>query len=83
MRKCFCFSIIANFCEKGTSGIYTFGRIAVGRYGPSLQTCDKDTLNGIFFPKNPLCLDIRISMLSHTNSTNVESLVVGRLHSFS
>nr|XP_020039353.1 adhesion G-protein coupled receptor G7 [Castor canadensis] len=36
---------IANFCEKGTSGIYTFGRIAVGRYGPSLQTCDKDTLN--------------------------------------
>uniref|UniRef100_G1P0R3 Adhesion G-protein coupled receptor G7 n=1 Tax=Myotis lucifugus TaxID=59463 RepID=G1P0R3_MYOLU len=36
---------IVNFCENSTDGNFTFGKIAVGRYGPSLETCGKDTLN--------------------------------------
>ncbi|XP_047420919.1 adhesion G-protein coupled receptor G7 [Sciurus carolinensis] len=36
---------IANFCENSTYMSFTFGRIPVGRYGTSLQTCDKNTLN--------------------------------------
>lgn len=36
---------IANFCENSTYMSYTFARIPVGRYGPSLQTCDKNTPN--------------------------------------
>ncbi|XP_059543979.1 adhesion G-protein coupled receptor G7 isoform X2 [Myotis daubentonii] len=36
---------IVNFCENSTDRNFTFGKIAVGRYGPSLETCGKDTLN--------------------------------------
>ncbi|XP_036098162.1 adhesion G-protein coupled receptor G7 [Molossus molossus] len=36
---------IANFCGNSTSGNLTFDEITVGRYGPSLQTCDKNTPN--------------------------------------
>ncbi|XP_045396350.1 adhesion G-protein coupled receptor G7 isoform X1 [Lemur catta] len=40
-RRC----TIANFCENSTYMGLNFSRIAVGRYGPSLQTCGKDTPN--------------------------------------
>lgn len=36
---------IANFCENSTFEGFTFGRIPVGRYGPSLQTCGPNTVN--------------------------------------
>uniref|UniRef100_A0A8C9Q010 Adhesion G-protein coupled receptor G7 n=1 Tax=Spermophilus dauricus TaxID=99837 RepID=A0A8C9Q010_SPEDA len=36
---------IANFCENSTYMNFTFARIPVGRYGTSLETCDKNTLN--------------------------------------
>nr|XP_027798993.1 adhesion G-protein coupled receptor G7 [Marmota flaviventris] len=36
---------IANFCENSTYMGFTFARIPVGRYGTSLETCDKNTLN--------------------------------------
>ncbi|XP_007643565.3 adhesion G-protein coupled receptor G7 [Cricetulus griseus] len=36
---------IANFCENSTDMGFTFGRIPVGRYGPSLQTCPEGTVN--------------------------------------
>ncbi|XP_032756204.1 adhesion G-protein coupled receptor G7 [Rattus rattus] len=36
---------IANFCENSTFMGFTFGRIPVGRYGPSLQTCGPNTVN--------------------------------------
>ncbi|XP_011817911.1 PREDICTED: probable G-protein coupled receptor 128, partial [Colobus angolensis palliatus] len=36
---------IANFCENSTYMGFTFARIPVGRYGPSLQTCGKNTPN--------------------------------------
>ncbi|XP_054565921.1 adhesion G-protein coupled receptor G7 [Eptesicus fuscus] len=36
---------IVNFCGNSTYGNFTFGKIAVGRYGPSLETCGKDTPN--------------------------------------
>ncbi|XP_031219986.1 adhesion G-protein coupled receptor G7 isoform X1 [Mastomys coucha] len=40
---------ITNFCENSTykvnGTIFTFARIPVGRYGPSLQTCDPGTAN--------------------------------------
>lgn len=58
--------IPANFCESSTYMNFTFARIPVGRYGTSLQTCDQNTLNGMFFSKNFLSLGIRFSMLSDT-----------------
>ncbi|XP_040606583.1 LOW QUALITY PROTEIN: adhesion G-protein coupled receptor G7 [Mesocricetus auratus] len=36
---------IANFCENSTYMDFTFDRIPVGRYGPSLQTCPAGTVN--------------------------------------
>ncbi|XP_048202460.1 adhesion G-protein coupled receptor G7 [Perognathus longimembris pacificus] len=36
---------IVNFCENSTFQQLTFARIAVGRYGPSLQTCGQNTPN--------------------------------------
>ncbi|XP_057552398.1 adhesion G-protein coupled receptor G7 [Hippopotamus amphibius kiboko] len=36
---------IINFCENSTYEDFTFDRIPVGRYGFSLQTCDKNTVN--------------------------------------
>ncbi|KAK2508038.1 hypothetical protein MC885_016358 [Smutsia gigantea] len=36
---------ITNFCENSTFGDFTFARIPVGRYGTSLQMCDKSTPN--------------------------------------
>uniref|UniRef100_A0A2K6TWX7 Adhesion G-protein coupled receptor G7 n=1 Tax=Saimiri boliviensis boliviensis TaxID=39432 RepID=A0A2K6TWX7_SAIBB len=36
---------MANFCENSTYMNFTFARIPVGRYGPSLETCDKSTPN--------------------------------------
>lgn len=36
---------IANFCENSTALNFTFARIAVGRYGPSLETCGVGTAN--------------------------------------
>lgn len=36
---------IANFCENSTFMDFTFGRIPVGRYGPSSQTCGPNTVN--------------------------------------
>lgn len=36
---------IANFCENSTFMDFTFGKIPVGRYGPSLQTCGPNTVN--------------------------------------
>ncbi|XP_004606877.2 adhesion G-protein coupled receptor G7 [Sorex araneus] len=36
---------IVNFCEGGTSGGFTFGKIPVGRYGSSLEICGEDTAN--------------------------------------
>lgn len=35
----------ANFCENSTYGDFTFDKIAVGRYGPSLQKCGVNTVN--------------------------------------
>ncbi|XP_043748712.1 adhesion G-protein coupled receptor G7 isoform X1 [Cervus elaphus] len=43
---------IINFCENSTYGNFTFNRIPVGRYGSSLQVCDKNTLNA----GNPLAI---------------------------
>ncbi|XP_058151979.1 adhesion G-protein coupled receptor G7 isoform X2 [Dasypus novemcinctus] len=42
--------MITNFCEKSTYGDLTFGRIAVGRHGQSVQTCAENTPNA-GFPK--------------------------------
>ncbi|ELW69972.1 putative G-protein coupled receptor 128 [Tupaia chinensis] len=36
---------IPNFCENSTYENLTFGRITVGKYGPSLQTCGENTKN--------------------------------------
>ncbi|KAM4889428.1 adhesion G-protein coupled receptor G7 [Thomomys bottae] len=36
---------IVNFCENSTYQEFTFARIPVGRYGPSLQTCGEKTPN--------------------------------------
>ncbi|XP_057621649.1 adhesion G-protein coupled receptor G7 [Chionomys nivalis] len=36
---------IANFCENSTALNFTFPRIAVGRYGASLETCGVNTAN--------------------------------------
>lgn len=36
---------IANFCENSTFMNFTFGKIPVGRYGPSFQICGPNTVN--------------------------------------
>lgn len=46
---------IVNFCENSTDGSFTFGKIAVGRYGPSRETCGKDTLNADMPRATRLC----------------------------
>lgn len=66
MKTIFFLFIIANFCEKGTYGNFSFERIPVGRYGSSLQKCGKNTLNGMCFSKHLLCLGIWITLLAHT-----------------
>ncbi|XP_037691521.1 adhesion G-protein coupled receptor G7 isoform X1 [Choloepus didactylus] len=46
---------ITNFCENSTYEGFTFARIPVGRYGPSLQTCEKNTPNAGFPKATRLC----------------------------
>ncbi|XP_042637578.1 adhesion G-protein coupled receptor G7 [Orycteropus afer afer] len=36
---------VINFCEESAFEDFTFKRIPAGRYGPSIQTCEKDTKN--------------------------------------
>ncbi|XP_054433359.1 adhesion G-protein coupled receptor G7 [Pteronotus mesoamericanus] len=36
---------MANFCENSTYANFSFGRIPVGRYGSSFETCEKNTVN--------------------------------------
>ncbi|XP_008568567.1 PREDICTED: probable G-protein coupled receptor 128 [Galeopterus variegatus] len=62
---------IANFCENSTYGSFTFARIPVGRYGPSLQTCDKDTSNA----GNPIA--IRLCSLSTYGNIELQAAKIG------
>uniref|UniRef100_H0VG19 Adhesion G protein-coupled receptor G7 n=1 Tax=Cavia porcellus TaxID=10141 RepID=H0VG19_CAVPO len=62
---------IANFCENSTYKNFTFNRIPVGRYGPSLETCDKNTLNA----GNPIA--IRLCNLSLYGEMQLENATIG------
>ncbi|XP_004636681.1 adhesion G-protein coupled receptor G7 [Octodon degus] len=62
---------IANFCENSTYMGFTFNRIPVGRYGPSLQTCDRDTINA----GHPLA--IRLCSLSLYGEIELQNVIIG------
>ncbi|XP_004593314.2 adhesion G-protein coupled receptor G7 [Ochotona princeps] len=62
---------IANFCENSTYMGYTFARIPVGRYGPSLQTCGRNTSNA----GSPLA--IRLCGLSVYGEIELQDVKVG------
>ncbi|KFO26652.1 Putative G-protein coupled receptor 128 [Fukomys damarensis] len=62
---------IANFCENSTYMSFTFSRIPVGRYGPSLQTCDKNTVNA----GSPIA--IRLCSLSIYGETELQNVIIG------
>ncbi|KAM5281146.1 adhesion G-protein coupled receptor G7 [Ctenodactylus gundi] len=62
---------IANFCENSTYMSLTFGRISVGRYGPSLQTCDENTVNA----GNPIA--IRLCNLSLYGEIELQNAIIG------
>ncbi|XP_011940400.1 PREDICTED: probable G-protein coupled receptor 128 isoform X2 [Cercocebus atys] len=62
---------IANFCEKSTYMGFTFARIPVGRYGPSLQTCGKGTPNA----GNPMA--VRLCNLSPYGEIELQNVTIG------
>lgn len=62
---------IANFCENSTYMSYTFGRIPVGRYGPSLQTCGVGTVNA----GNPIAT--RLCNVSEDGEMRLENATIG------
>ncbi|KAI2530643.1 adhesion G protein-coupled receptor G7 [Homo sapiens] len=62
---------IANFCENSTYMGFTFARIPVGRYGPSLQTCGKDTPNA----GNPMA--VRLCSLSLYGEIELQKVTIG------
>ncbi|XP_005386361.1 PREDICTED: adhesion G-protein coupled receptor G7 isoform X2 [Chinchilla lanigera] len=62
---------IANFCENSTYMSFTFNRIPVGRYGPSLQTCDQSTTNA----GNPIA--IRLCSLSLYGEIELQNVIIG------
>ncbi|CAK6441590.1 unnamed protein product [Pipistrellus nathusii] len=71
---------IINFCENSTSGGFTFDNISVGRYGPSLEKCDKDTLNAGSPRATRLCnltedgeIELQNATIANCN-TNLETL---------
>lgn len=61
---------IANFCENSTFMNFTFGRIPVGRYGPSLETCGPNTLNAGRPQATRLCGISEYGMIEALNVTN-------------
>ncbi|XP_006058808.4 adhesion G-protein coupled receptor G7 isoform X1 [Bubalus bubalis] len=62
---------IINFCENSTYGRFTFNRIPVGRYGSSLQVCDKNTLNA----GNPLA--VRQCSLNENGEIKLQNVTIG------
>ncbi|KAM6162762.1 adhesion G-protein coupled receptor G7 [Erethizon dorsatum] len=62
---------IANFCENSTYMSFAFNRIPVGRYGPSLQTCDKNTVNA----GSPIA--IRLCSLSLYGEIELQDVTIG------
>ncbi|XP_010840259.1 PREDICTED: probable G-protein coupled receptor 128 [Bison bison bison] len=62
---------IINFCENSTYGRFTFNRIPVGRYGSSLQVCDKSTLNA----GNPLA--VRQCSLNENGEIELQNVMIG------
>ncbi|XP_020143410.2 adhesion G-protein coupled receptor G7 [Microcebus murinus] len=62
---------IANFCENSTSMGFSFSRIPVGRYGPSLETCGKDTPNA----GNPMAT--RLCGLSEYGEIQLQNVTLG------
>lgn len=62
---------ITNFCENSTYGSFTFNRIPVGRYGSSLQTCDKNTLNA----GNPVAT--RLCSLNIYGEIELQNVTIG------
>lgn len=61
----------ANFCESSSYGIFTFDKIAVGRYGPSLQKCDVNTVNA----GNPIAT--RLCNLTENGEIKLQNVTVG------
>nr|KAF6381117.1 adhesion G protein-coupled receptor G7 [Pipistrellus kuhlii] len=71
---------IINFCPNSTSGNFTFGNISVGRYGPSLETCGRDTHNAGSPRATRLCyltedgeIELQNATIADCN-TNLETL---------
>nr|XP_034371182.1 adhesion G-protein coupled receptor G7 [Arvicanthis niloticus] len=64
---------IANFCENSTymEMNLTFGRIPVGRYGPSLETCELGTVNA----GNPKAT--RLCGVSEYGEIEVQNVTIG------
>lgn len=62
---------MANFCENSTDQGLTFPRIPVGRYGPSLQKCDKNTRNA----GNPIAT--RQCNLNENGEITLEDATIG------
>nr|XP_002758926.3 adhesion G-protein coupled receptor G7 isoform X1 [Callithrix jacchus]XP_035130120.2 adhesion G-protein coupled receptor G7 isoform X1 [Callithrix jacchus] len=62
---------MANFCENSTYMDFTFARIPVGRYGPSLETCDKSTPNA----GNPRA--VRLCRLSLYGDIELQNVTIG------
>nr|XP_012332324.1 adhesion G-protein coupled receptor G7 [Aotus nancymaae] len=62
---------MANFCENSTYMDFTFARIPVGRYGPSLETCDQSTPNA----GNPRA--VRLCSLSLYGDIELQNATIG------
>uniref|UniRef100_A0A8C6R3K2 Adhesion G-protein coupled receptor G7 n=1 Tax=Nannospalax galili TaxID=1026970 RepID=A0A8C6R3K2_NANGA len=62
---------IANFCENSTFMSFTFARIPVGRYGPSLQTCGSNTPNA----GNPIA--IRLCNVTQYGEIELQNATIG------
>ncbi|EHB09891.1 Putative G-protein coupled receptor 128, partial [Heterocephalus glaber] len=62
---------IVNFCENTTYMSFTFARIPVGRYGPSLQACGKNTVNA----GSPIA--IGLCSLSLYGETELQNVIIG------
>ncbi|CAH6792418.1 adhesion G-protein coupled receptor G7 [Phodopus roborovskii] len=62
---------IANFCENSTYLSYTFARIPVGRYGPSLEKCPSGTVNA----GNPKA--IRLCSVNEYGEIELQNVTIG------
>ncbi|ELK08546.1 adhesion G-protein coupled receptor G7 [Pteropus alecto] len=62
---------MANFCKNSTDRGFTFLRIPVGRYGSSLEKCDKNTLNA----GNPIAT--RLCNLNENGEITLENATIG------